>query len=125
MNKTIFTPNAPKVVGPYSQAIVANNFVFCSGQIGINPASGQIDSTTIEGQTEQVINNLSEVLKEAGSSLDNVVQSQCFITSMNDYAKFNEVYSKYFDTSKPARATVEVSKLPLNALVEIAVTATV
>ncbi len=123
--KKIYTPNAPKVVGPYSQAIVSDNFVFCSGQIGINPKSGTIEADTIEGQTEQVIQNLSYILVGAGSSLEKVLQTQCFLTNMDDYAKFNEVYGKHFEKSKPARFTVEVTRLPLNALVEIALTAKV
>jgi len=125
MKKFITSSQAPKAVGPYSQAIVVNGFVFCSGQIALDPTSGKIESTSIEGQTEQIIANITNVLKEAGSSIENVVQAQCFLSDMQDYAKFNEAYGKYFSDSKPARYTVGVSALPLNAKVEIAVTATV
>ncbi len=121
--KTVFTSKAPTVVGPYSQAIVSGGFVFCSGQIGINPISGTIEAADIEGQTEQVISNLKAVLEEAGSSLSDVVQTQCFLSDLSNYAKFNEVYAKYLGDSKPARYTVGVVSLPLNALVEIAATA--
>lgn len=120
MKVPIATNNAPKAVGPYSQAILTDNFLFCSGQVAIDPSTGTIDVYTIEEQTEQVISNLSAVLKEAGLSIKDVVQAQCFLTDMGDYQKFNEIYGKHFSKSKPARFTVEVAKLPLEAKVEIA-----
>ncbi len=123
--KRIRTSKAPKVVGPYSQGIVSDGFIFCSGQIGINPKTGTIEANSIEEQTEQVIQNLSNVLNEAGSSLNNALQTQCFLSDINDYPKFNEVYGKYFEESRPARFTVGVSALPLGALVEIALIAKV
>ena len=122
MAKSVYTKNAPDAIGPYSQAIVTGNLVFTSGQIAINPASGNVEATTIEGQTEQVCKNLSEVLKEAGSSIDKTVKTVCFLSDMNNFAAFNEVYGKYF-TSKPARSCVAVKTLPKNVLVEVDVIA--
>lgn len=116
--KTIFTEKAPKVVGPYSQAIVVNKFVFLSGQIGIDPKTGEVGEG-VENQTRQVIENLKSVLEVSGSSLEKVVKTTCYLKNMNDYVKFNEVYGEYFKASKPARATVEVAKLPKDVLVEI------
>ena len=118
----IYTPSAPAAIGPYSQAIAANGFVYTSGQIAIDPATGSIGAQGIEAQTEQVIRNLKAVLEAAGSSLTKVVKTTCFLQSMGDFAAFNAVYEKYF-TGKPARSCVEVSKLPKGALVEIEVTA--
>lgn len=114
----INTDKAPAAIGPYSQAIKVNNVVYTSGQIGINHVSGLIEGTTIVEQTEAVISNLKAVLEEAGTSLDNVVKTSCFIKNMDDFAAFNEVYAKYF-TSKPARSCVEVSCLPKGAYIEI------
>ena len=114
----IYTPSAPAAIGPYSQAIAVNGFVYTSGQIAIDPATGSIDAQGIEAQTEQVIRNLKAVLEAAGSSLTKVVKTTCFLQSMGDFAAFNAVYEKYF-TGKPARSCVEVSKLPKGALVEI------
>lgn len=122
MNKTVHTPNAPEAIGPYSQAVIAGNFVFTSGQIAINPESGNVEATTIEEQTEQVCKNLAEVLKAAGSSFDKAVKTTCFLKNMEDFATFNTVYGKYF-TSKPARSCVAVKELPKNVLVEVEVTA--
>ena len=116
--KIISTENAPAAIGAYSQAISANGFVYTSGQIPIDPASGSITAETIEAQTEQAIKNLSAVLDAAGSGLGYVVKTTCFITDMDSFSAFNEVYAKYF-TGKPARSCVEVSKLPKGALVEI------
>lgn len=118
MSKVIYTKNAPDAIGPYSQAVVAGNMVFTSGQIAINPATGNVEAETIESQTEQVINNISAILNEAGSSLDKVVKTVCFLSDMNDFAAFNGVYAKYF-TGKPARSCVAVKTLPKNVLVEI------
>ena len=122
MAKSVYTKNAPDAIGPYSQAIVTGNLVFTSGQIAINPASGNVEATTIEGQTEQVCKNLSEVLKEAGSSIDKTVKTVCFLSDMDNFAAFNEVYGKYF-ISKPARSCVAVKTLPKNVLVEVDVIA--
>ena len=122
--KIIETKNAPAVIGPYSQAIVIGDLVYTSGQIPINPASGQIETDDIKSQAEQVIGNLSAVLDAAGSSLEDAVKTTCFLANMKDFADFNEVYAKYF-TGKPARSCVEVSALPKGALVEIEVIAAV
>ena len=122
MNKAINTNNAPAAIGPYSQAIVTGNLVFTSGQIAINPASGQVEATTIEAQTEQVCKNLCEVLKASGSSIEKAVKTVCFLSDMDNFAAFNEVYGKYF-TSKPARSCVAVKTLPKNVLVEVDVIA--
>jgi 2-iminobutanoate/2-iminopropanoate deaminase len=116
--KTVHTDNAPKTVGPYSQAIISNGLVFCSGQIGLDPSTGEMAGDDIALQTEQAIKNLSAVLEAAGSSLAKTVKTTCYLKNISDYQKFNEIYEKYF-TGKPARATIEVSNLPKNALVEI------
>ena len=118
MNEKIFTENAPAAIGPYSQAICAGDMIFTSGQIPINPATGDVETVTIEEQTEQVCKNLSAVLEAAGTSLENVVKTTCFLQDMADFAKFNEVYAKYF-TEKPARSCVAVKALPKGVLVEV------
>ena len=118
----IETNNAPAAIGPYSQAMTANGLVYTSGQIPIDPKTGIIEAEGIEAQTEQVIKNLAAVLKAAGSGLDRVVKTTCFLKSIGDFAVFNEVYAKSF-TGKPARSCVEVSELPKGALVEIEVIA--
>ena len=118
MSQAVHTENAPEAIGPYSQAIVAGGFVFTSGQIAINPATGRVEATTIEEQTEQVCRNLDAVLKASGSSLDKVVKTVCFLSNMDDFAAFNAVYGKYF-TGKPARSCVAVKTLPKNVLVEV------
>ena len=118
MNEKIFTENAPAAIGPYSQAICVGNMIFTSGQIPINPATGDVEAVTIEEQTEQVCKNLSAVLEAAGTSLKNVVKTTCFLQDMADFAKFNEVYAKYF-TEKPARSCVAVKALPKGVLVEV------
>ena len=118
----IYTKNAPDAIGPYSQAIKANGLVFTSGQIAINPQTGEVEAATIEAQTEQVCQNLKNVLEAAGSSLDKAIKTVCFLADMNDFGKFNEVYGKYF-TSKPARSCVAVKTLPKNVLVEVEVIA--
>ena len=122
--KTIETKNAPAAIGPYTQAKEINGLVYTSGQIPINPASGQIEASDITGQTEQVIKNLDAVLNAAGSSLEKVIKTTCFLKNIGDFAVFNEVYGKYF-TGKPARSCVEVAALPKGALVEIEVIAEV
>lgn len=122
MSEKVYTKNAPDAIGPYSQAIKANGFVFTSGQIAINPATGAVEADTIEGQTEQVMKNLKAVLEEAGSSLEKAVKTVCFLADMNDFGKFNEIYGNYF-TGKPARSCVAVKTLPKNVLCEVEVIA--
>ncbi|HJC63552.1 MAG TPA: RidA family protein [Candidatus Blautia merdavium] len=116
--KVISTEKAPSAIGPYSQAMTVNGLVFTSGQIPINPATGEIEAKTIEEQAEQVMKNLGEVLKAAGSSYEKTVKTTCFLADMNDFAAFNEVYGKYF-TGKPARSCVAVKTLPKNVLCEV------
>ena len=118
----IFTENAPAAIGPYSQAMKVGNLVYTSGQIPIDPATGNIESQDITGQTEQVMKNLDAVLAAAGSSFDKAVKTLCFLKDMSDFAGFNEVYAKYF-TGKPARSCVAVAALPKGALVEVGVVA--
>ena len=120
----IYTKNAPDAIGPYSQAVKVNGLVFTSGQIAINPASGNVDAVTIEEQTEQVCKNLVNVLEAAGTSIEKAVKTVCFLKNMEDFAKFNEVYGKYF-TEKPARSCVAVKQLPKDVLVEVEVIAEV
>lgn len=120
--KTINTENAPAAIGPYSQCIIAGGFIFTSGQIPIDPASGTIIDEGIEAQTRQVIKNLSAILNSSGSSLEKVVKTTCFLKNMSDFAAFNNIYAEYF-TEKPARSCVEVSAIPKGALVEIEVIA--
>ena len=122
MKEVIYTKNAPDAIGPYSQAISVGNLVFTSGQIAINPASGNVEAKTIEEQTEQVCKNLSAILNAAGTSLDNAVKTVCFLQNMSDFAAFNGIYGKYF-TSKPARSCVAAKELPKCALAEIEVIA--
>jgi len=117
------TDKAPGAIGPYSQAIKAGGLVFVSGQIPIDPASGQFVAGGISEQTEQVMKNLSAVLESAGSGLDRVVKSTVFLADMNEFAAMNQVYGQYFSHEPPARATVEVSRLPRDARVEIDVIA--
>ncbi len=120
MNKEIVsTDNAPGAIGPYSQAIKAGGMVFCSGQIPIDPATGNFVSDVVSEQTEQVLKNLGEVLKAAGTSLDGVVKTTVFLADMNDFAEMNEVYGRFFNDNKPARATVQAARLPRDAKVEI------
>ena len=114
----IYTKNAPDAIGPYSQAIVAGGLVFTSGQIPINPVSGAVEAQTITEQTEQVCKNIKAVLEASGSSLEKVVKTVCFLSDMDNFAPFNEVYAKYF-TGKPARSCVAVKELPKGVLVEI------
>lgn len=120
--KTISTPSAPAAIGPYSQAIIANGFLFASGQIPLNPESGTITETSIEGQTRQVAKNIAAVLEAAGSDLSRVVKTTCFLKNMSDFAAFNAIYAEYF-VGRPARSCVEAAALPKNALVEIEVVA--
>ena len=124
MLKKISTDKAPAAIGPYSQAIMANGFLFTSGQIPINPATGNVDAEGITAQAEQVMINLKAVLDEAGTNFDNVVKTTCFIADMGDFAAFNEVYAKYI-TSAPARSCVAVKALPKGVLCEVEVIAVV
>ncbi|MBQ5331301.1 MAG: RidA family protein [Oscillospiraceae bacterium] len=118
MSEIIYTHSAPDAIGPYSQAVKSGLFLFTSGQIAIDPATGNVDAQGIEAQTEQICKNLSAVLDAAGLSFGNVVKTTCFLADMNDFGKFNEVYGRYF-VSKPARSCVEASKLPKGVLAEI------
>ncbi|MBQ1928395.1 MAG: RidA family protein [Acutalibacteraceae bacterium] len=122
MSTKIHTNNAPDAIGPYSQAVTVGNLVFTSGQIAINPETGNIEATTIEEQTHRVCKNLSAVLEAAGSSLEKAVKTVCFLKDMNDFAAFNAVYGEYF-TGKPARSCVAVKQLPKDVLVEVDVVA--
>lgn len=122
--KVVYTEKAPAAIGPYSQAMILNGVLFTSGQIPVNPATGEINGDTIETQAEQVMKNLGEVLKEAGSSFEKAVKTTCFLADMGDFAKFNEVYAKYF-VNKPARSCVAVKTLPKNVLCEVEVIAKV
>ncbi len=119
MIETIATENAPKALGPYSQALKAGGFIYCSGQIPINPATNTVEALTIEDQTRQAITNLRNVLEKAGSSLANVVKTTVFIKDMNDFAALNAVYAELFGDTKPARSCVEVARLPKDVKVEI------
>ena len=120
MLKKIATDKAPSAIGPYSQAIVFGDMLFTSGQIPINPSTGNIEATTIKEQTEQVMKNLGAVLTEAGTSFEKAIKTTCFLADISDFAAFNEVYAKYF-TEKPARSCVAVKQLPKNVLCEVEV----
>ena len=122
MIKKIHTNNAPAAIGPYSQAIVCGNLLFTSGQVPINPATGEVEAEGITDQATQVMKNLSAVLAEAGTSFEKVVKTTCFLSDMADFAAFNAVYAEYF-TSKPARSCVAVKTLPKNVLCEVEVIA--
>ena len=117
--KKIETSKAPKAIGPYSQAVVAGDFVFCSGQIGHDPKTGEFVKGGVKEQTEQILKNLEQVLQAAGASLASVVSVNVYLRSMKDFGDMNEVYADAFGELKPARATVGVSELPKNALVEM------
>ena len=119
MKEIISTEDAPGAIGPYSQAIKAGNMIFCSGQIPIDPATGEFVSDDVAEQTEQVLKNLKAVLEAAGATLADVVKTGVFLADMNDFAVMNEVYAKYFDANKPARATVQAARLPRDTRVEI------
>ena len=118
----VFTEKAPAAIGPYSQAMKTGNLLYTSGQIPIDPTTGNVEAADITGQTEQVMQNLKAVLEAAGTSFDKAVKTLCFLTDMGNFAAFNEVYAKYF-TSKPARSCVAVSALPKGVLVEVEVIA--
>lgn len=117
--RAIETAAAPKAIGPYSQAIVSNGFVYTAGQIGSDPKTGTLVEGGISEQTEQALKNIEAVLKASGSSTDDVVKTTVFLADMNDFAKMNEVYAKYFKAPFPARSTVQVARLPRDAKVEI------
>lgn len=119
MKEIVSTANAPSAIGPYSQAVKTGNLVFVSGQIPIDPATGEFVAGGIEKQTEQVLKNLSAVLEAAGSSLGNVVKTTVFVADMNDFGVVNEIYARFFGDNKPARATVQAARLPRDARVEI------
>ncbi len=121
--EVISTPNAPKAIGPYSQAIKANGFLFISGQVCFDPATGNLISGGIQEQTEQVIKNLSAILQAAGSGLERVVKTTVYLKNMSEFAQMNEVYGKFFPSAPPARSTVEVARLPKDVAVEIDVIA--
>ena len=123
MRDVIATKEGPQAIGPYSQAIRANGFVFVSGQVAIDPATQQVISGDVAVQTDRVLKNLSAILKAAGSGLGKVVRSTVFLKNMNDFAAMNQVYGKYFGAAPPARSTVEVARLPKDVLVEIDVIA--
>ena len=123
--KIVATDGAPKAIGPYSQAVVAGGFVFCSGQIPIDPASGELVQGDVSKQTKRVLDNLGEVLAATGSSLSKVVKTTVYLKDMGDFAVMNDVYSGYFPSDPPARATVQAAKLPKDVSVEIDCVATV
>ena len=118
MSQIVHTSAAPAAIGPYSQAVITGGLVFTSGQIAMDPKTGEIAADDIAGQTEQVCRNIEALLKASGSGLDRVVKTVCFLRHMEDFAAFNEVYARYF-TGKPARSCVAVRELPKNVLVEI------
>ena len=121
--KVISTKNSPDAIGPYNQAILTGNTLYCSGQIAIDPETGSLVTDTINGETHQVMKNISEVLKAADMDFSNVVKSSIFIRDMNQYADINQVYASYFNNNPPAREAVEVSVLPMDTNIEISVIA--
>ena len=123
MREVIATKEAPQAIGPYSQAIKANGFVFLSGQIALDPATGQVIQGDVAAQTERVLKNLEAVLKAAGSGMERVVRTTVFLKNMGDFAAMNEVYGRFWKSSPPARSTVEVARLPKDVAVEIDVIA--
>lgn len=123
MKQTIATPNAPAAIGPYSQGVRAGGFLFLSGQVALDPATGQLTGGDVRVQTERVLKNLQAVLEAAGSSLAAVVKTTVYLTDMNDFAAMNEVYARFFPENPPARATVQAARLPRDARVEIDVIA--
>jgi 2-iminobutanoate/2-iminopropanoate deaminase len=123
MREVISTKDAPQAIGPYSQAIKANGFIFVSGQVAIDPATQQVVAGDVAAQTDRVLKNLTGILKAGGSGLEKVVRSTVFLKNMGDFAAMNEVYGRYFSFAPPARSTVEVARLPKDVLVEIDVIA--
>jgi 2-iminobutanoate/2-iminopropanoate deaminase len=122
-SKIIFTEKAPKPIGPYSQAVMRGNALFVSGQVAIDPATGKVDSSGIEKETKQVMENIKAIVEAAGMKMSDVAKSSIFLTDMNDFAKVNEVYGSYFPSNPPARETIQVSALPKKVNVEISVIA--
>ncbi len=123
MKEVVTTDRGPKAIGPYSQGIKANGLLFLSGQVALHPATGQMVGTDVSQQTERVLENVKGVLEAAGSNLNHVIKTTVFLKDMNDFAAMNEVYARYFTTAPPARSTVQVARLPKDALVEIEVVA--
>jgi 2-iminobutanoate/2-iminopropanoate deaminase len=123
MREIVATEHGPKAIGPYSQAVKANGFVFTAGQVALDPATGAMVGTDIKSQTERVMENLKGIVEASGSSLHKVVKTTVFLKDMNDFAAMNEIYARYFPAAPPGRSTVEVSRLPKDALVEIEVVA--
>lgn len=119
MRNVVTSENAPKAIGPYSVAIQTENIVFCSGQLGLDPASGELVSAEVEAQTRQALTNLKNVLEASGSSLENVVKTTVFLKDMADFPKMNAVYGEFFASNPPARSTIAVAGLPKGGLVEI------
>lgn len=124
MIETLHTENAPAAIGPYSQAKILNGILYASGQIAINPATGEVEADTIEGQTEQVCKNIGAILEAAGSGYEKVIKTTCFLKNMSDFATFNGIYGTYF-TAKPARSCVAAAALPKDVLVEVEIIAEV
>ncbi len=125
MRQAVSSTSAPKAIGPYSQAIKAGNLLFVSGQVPIDPATGNLVDGDISAQTHRVCRNIGEILTAAGTSFDAVVRSTVYLLDMNDFAKMNDVYATYFSSPAPARATVQVARLPKDAKVEIDVIASI
>ena len=125
MKKIIETNNAPQAIGPYSQAVLTNNTLYCSGQIAIDPKTNKLVNTNIIEETKQVIENIKQILLSVNMNLQNIVKCTIFLKSMNDYNEVNKVYSSYFTDNPPAREAVEVSKLPKDVNIEISVIATI
>lgn len=123
MREIVATEHGPKAIGPYSQAVKANGFVFTAGQVALDPATGTMVGAEIKAQTERVMENLKGIVEASGSSLHKVVKTTVFLKDMNDFAAMNEVYARYFPSAPPARSTVEVARLPKDARVEIEVIA--
>ena len=123
MKKIISTGNAPSAIGPYSQAVVAGNILFTSGQIAIDPKNGELNMATLEIETNQVMNNLAAVLEEAGATFNNIVKTSIFLKNMDDFNEVNEIYASFFNGDFPARETVQVAKLPKDVNVEISMIA--
>ncbi len=119
MKRIVKTNKAPEAIGPYSQGVIAGNFMFISGQIAIDPDKNEMIVGTIEQETEQVLKNIGAILNEAGLSYDNVVKTTVYLTDLNDFVKMNEVYARFFKTNPPARSAIQVSKLPKGAKIEI------
>jgi 2-iminobutanoate/2-iminopropanoate deaminase len=123
MRDIVLTDRGPKPIGPYSQAVKANGFLYMSGQVALDPKTGEITGSDIKEQTERVMNNIKGILEAAGSNLHHVVKTTVFLKDMNDFAAMNEVYGRYFTAAPPARSTVQVARLPKDAFVEIEVIA--